>query len=53
MLRKLLWIISEDLDATGQELITYFAFSKQLREMGIKWSSVSVINKLQKILWFS
>jgi len=43
MLRKLLGIMKVDFDATDQLLITYPAFAKYLRKMGIQRSSTSVI----------
>jgi len=43
MQRKLLGVINVDFDATGQFLITYSAFAKYLRKMGIQWSGASAI----------
>jgi hypothetical protein len=41
MQRKLLGIISVDLDATGQLLILYSAFPKHFRKNGVKYTSAS------------
>jgi len=47
MQRKLLGVISVDFDTTGQLLITYSAFVKYLRKMGIQWSGASAVRGLQ------
>ena len=47
MQRKLLGVIIVDFDATGKVLITYSAFVKYLRKMGIQWSGASAVYRLQ------
>jgi len=45
--RKLMEIISVDLDITGQLLIKYYAFIQYLRKMVIQFRSISAIYRLQ------